>query len=119
MSNLTLLRHPALAALHAQAAAWNRGDLDGYIALTHPDIIYLSGGSVVHGREALAARFRDRFPSPGSMGSLSVTVLDATLEAAQVSAVLAWELDAARGHALVVFVPTEDGWKLRYDATLA
>ena len=24
--------HPAIAALHAQAAAWNRGDLEGYLA---------------------------------------------------------------------------------------
>ena len=53
--------HPAIAALHAQAAAWNRGDLGGYLHWVHPDVVYVGASGPVHGREALAARYRERF----------------------------------------------------------
>jgi len=110
--------HPAIAALHAQAAAWNRGDLDGYLHRVHPDVVYVGADGPVHGRAALSARYRQRFASPEAMGTLSVTVLDVEPGEQQLSAVVAWALPEAHGTALVVFVETAAGWLLRYDATV-
>ena len=110
--------HPALDALHAQAAAWNRGDLEGYLQRVHSDVVYVGASGPVHGRAALAARYRERFTSPETMGTLTVTVLDVTPGEQQLSAVIAWALPEANGTALVVFVETTAGWRLRYDATV-
>lgn len=70
----------------------------------------------MRGRAALSARYRERFTSPESMGTLSLTVLDVTPSQHQLSAVIAWSLPGAHGTALVVFVETDAGWRLRYDA---
>lgn len=105
--------HPALDTIRAQVDAWNRGDLDGYIALTHPDIVYIRGDGLIRGREALRERYT------AAEGQLSVTIEDHLLGAEQATLVLAWALEGATGRALVVCVPGPDGWRLRYDATLA
>jgi len=106
--------HPALSAIDAQAAAWSRGDLDGYMAHVHPDVVYLRPGGLIRGRDALAARYR----AGGPMAPLTVTVLDAELGTEHASIVLSWATGGQSGQALVVFVPTPAGWKMRHDATL-
>lgn len=110
--------HPAIDTLHRQAAAWNRGDLSSYLTLVHPDVVYLSGGIMLRGRDALDAHYRGR----DMAGPLSLDILDASLGAEQASVVLAWALGdhGPRGKALVVLVPGEGGtWQLLHDATLS
>ena len=124
---MTTSPHPALAALRAQAAAWSRGDLDGYLARVHPDVVYVRADALVCGRDALAAAYRRSYGDPAGMGHLTVEVLDAVLSSAQAALVIRWALDGRGGRALVVFVPPppaaeeggDGGWLLRQDATLA
>lgn len=59
--------------LDAQVAAWNRGDLEGFMAgyWRSPELVFLSGGSVTRGWEATLARYRARYQAEGrEMGRL-------------------------------------------------
>lgn len=81
-------------------AAWNRGDLDGYLASywDSNQTLWISGGSRVRGRDAIASAYKARFSTPGRMGKLTVTDLEID--------VLTTEDAIAFGH-----------WKLIFDAS--
>lgn len=61
------------AVLDAQAAAWNRGDLDGFMAgYWHSDeLTFCSGGDVTKGWQGTYDRYRKRYQADGrEMGRL-------------------------------------------------
>lgn len=59
-------RRAALALLDHGAAAWNRGDLAGFVSDYAFDATFVTRDSVVHGRPAIAARYAPRF-RPGAV----------------------------------------------------
>lgn len=62
------------AVLDAQVAAWNRGDLSGYMAgyAQTPDLTFYSGGTVTHGWQPTLDRYRRRYQQEGRvMGQLT------------------------------------------------
>ena len=74
--------HQRIRALfESGCAAWNRGDIDGYLAdYWHSDELrWVSEGTVRYGFEAIAAGFKARFDSPDNMGRLEVANLDIQL----------------------------------------
>jgi len=68
------------AVLRAQEAAWNRGDVDGFMAAGYwhsPELTFLSGGSWTRGYEPVLARYRARYLGEGrEMGRLAFTDLE-------------------------------------------
>jgi beta-aspartyl-peptidase (threonine type) len=71
------LRH----MLDAQTAAWNRGDLEGFMKgyWKSPELTFFSGDTIYKGWEATLERYRQRYKAPGKeMGQLSFT--DETIE---------------------------------------
>jgi hypothetical protein len=103
---------PFETALQAQVDAWNRGDLDGYLACCAPDIVYVSAAGVVRGREALATRYGT------ASGQLSVQVSDVERGADQVTHVARWSVGDRGGYALLVW-RWQGAWLLAWDATIA
>ena len=69
------------ALFESGCAAWNRGDIDGYLAYYwHSDKVrWVSEGTVRYGFEAIAAGFKARFASPDNMGRLEVANLEIQL----------------------------------------
>ena len=69
------------ALFESACAAWNRGDIDGYLAdYWHSDKVrWVSEGTVRYGFDAIAAGFKARFASPGNMGRLEVANLEIQL----------------------------------------
>ena len=65
----------------SSCAAWNRGDIDGYLAAySHSDNVrWVSEGIVRYGFEAIAAACKARFDLPDNMGSLEVANLEIQL----------------------------------------
>jgi len=61
------------AMLKAQDAAWNAGDIDGFMHGYWPsdDLRFASGGDVVRGYEATLARYKVRYPGREGMGVLT------------------------------------------------
>jgi uncharacterized protein (TIGR02246 family) len=61
------------ALLDAQVAAWNRGDLEGFMAgyWRSPELVFCSGATVTKGWEQTLERYRKRYQSEGrEMGQL-------------------------------------------------
>lgn len=63
------------AMLKAQDAAWNEGDIDGFMTGYWPseDLRFASGGDVVHGFDATLARYKARYPGREGMGALTTS----------------------------------------------
>ena len=66
------------ARFDAGRAAWNRGDIEGYLAgyWDSERTRWASGATVILGKKAIAAAFRSRFPSPQQMGTIEMTDLE-------------------------------------------
>lgn len=118
--------HPALAALRAQDEAWNRGDLEGFMAgyWRSPDLTFYSGGSVRRGWDEVHARYRARYQSEGrEMGRLSMENLSVEPLGKKAALVRGrWRLDFRNGSRLgglftVVMRKFPDGWKVVHDHT--
>lgn len=58
--------------------AWNRGDIDQYLAVywNSERTRWVTGGTVIRGKEAIAPAVKARFPSPDSMGTIHITRLE-------------------------------------------
>ncbi len=70
------------AVLDAQVEAWNRGDLDGFLAsYSHTqDLSFFSGDTVTTGYNAIAERYKKRYgTSPETMGHLAFENLEITV----------------------------------------
>jgi hypothetical protein len=69
--------------LDKQITAWNRGDLEGFMAgyWKSPDLVYLSNKTVVRGWQTLLDRYRQFYqpPNEGKMGTLSLPEEEITI----------------------------------------
>jgi ketosteroid isomerase-like protein len=67
------------ATLEAQVAAWNRKDLEGYMAgyWKSPELTFFGGKEITKGWQATLDRYRQRYQSGGrEMGTLSFDGLE-------------------------------------------
>src|ERR1041384_1599446 len=107
--------------LAQQAAAWNRGDLDTFLAgYWRSDRTVFAGGDKVHrGFEAMARRYREAYPTKEKMGRLSFSNLTfEQLESERAVVTGAWELEIAGsekrpgGVFTLIWRRFSDGWKI-------
>lgn len=65
------------AILDAQVAAWNRGDLEGYLQgyWASPALRFVGSRGLLHGIDALRAHYRRGCPEGGHWGTLAFTDL--------------------------------------------
>jgi ketosteroid isomerase-like protein len=63
--------------LAEQAAAWNRGDLVAFTSVYADDATFVSPSGLQHGREAVLARYRQKYPDRRAMGRLGLEVTEA------------------------------------------
>ena len=114
--------------LHTQQDAWNRHDLEGFMAgyFQSPDLTFFSGAQEQHGWQATLERYRARYAGPGhEMGELEFS--DLRIEMLGLNAAFvrgAWHLAMPLGktpHGLftLVFRRTTQGWKIIHDHTSA
>ena len=112
------------SVLEAQAAAWNRGDLEGYMAgyLRSDALVFTSGGKIRHGWQDAYDHYKARYGSDkASMGALTFEVLEIDPIGADGAVVLGrWKLagpQAAGGVFSVVLERRAEGWKIIHDHT--
>jgi ketosteroid isomerase-like protein len=116
------------AVLDEQVAAWNRGDLEGYMAgyWSSPDLTFFSGGTVTKGWQPTLERYRKRYQSGGhEMGKLEFTNLSIEMLGPE-SAVARgrWHLamkngQQPRGLFTVIFRKFPESWKIVHDHSSA
>jgi ketosteroid isomerase-like protein len=112
--------------LRTQQQAWNRHDLEGFMAgyWNSPDLTFFSGANQTGGWQATLDRYKAKYDSPGhEMGTLAFTDLRIEMlgyDAAFVRG--AWQLtlsDGKKPHGLftLVFRRMINGWKIVHDHT--
>ena len=70
---------PVRALLDAQVVAWNRGDLESFMAgyWRSPELVFCSGATVSKGWDATLERYRKRYQAEGrEMGTLRFESLE-------------------------------------------
>jgi beta-aspartyl-peptidase (threonine type) len=110
-----------------QAAAWNRGDLEGFMSegyMRSEELTFYSGGSISHGYDAMLEHYRKSYQAAGrEMGQLAFTDFD-PLPLDNEHAVMRgrWRLHFEKqedvgGLFTLVFVHTGVGWRIVHDHT--
>jgi ketosteroid isomerase-like protein len=114
--------------LHLQQEAWNRGDLETFMAVywNSPELTFFSGAKEHDGWQAALDRYRAAYASPGhEMGKLEFSGLRIEMLAPDAGFVRgAWGLTMTDGktpHGLftLVFRKFPGGWKIVHDHTSA
>ncbi len=114
------------SVLDAQVEAWNRGDLEGFMATywRSPDLVFCSGATVTRGWDDTLARYRKRYQSEGrEMGRLrfdSIDVLSLGDDAALARG--AWHLVTSdgkepRGLFTLLLRRLDGAWRIVHDHT--
>ena len=111
--------------LDDQVKAWNKGDLDGFMAgyWKHDDLRFISGGQTLRGWKSLKERYEKTYRSEGKeMGKLKFDAVDVELLGDSAALVHGkWEVtttkDAVNGMFTLLFRKQPNGWKIIHDHT--
>lgn len=107
--------------IESQCAAWNAGDLEGFVARVGRDVVYVTGSGLVQGQEALLEAYRgDWRDKPGGRLTIEVERVIDHGEAATaiVQFWLAGSSHDRTGWSLLTFARNGERWELIADATL-
>jgi uncharacterized protein (TIGR02246 family) len=112
------------AVLDAQAAAWNRGDIEGYMDgyARSADTVFVSGDRVTRGWQTVLERYKKAYDTREKMGALTFSDVEITLLSKDAAIVLGrWHLqrskDEPHGRFTLLFRKTKAGWKIVHDHT--
>jgi beta-aspartyl-peptidase (threonine type) len=119
--------------LDAQAAAWNKGDLDGFMVGYWNDekLTFIGGADITFGWKKTKERYEKRYKSEGrEMGKLAFSELHVDVLSANAAMVrgkyeLTFEKQTdpkkktARGRFTLILKKFPDGWKVTHDHTSA
>ncbi len=112
--------------LDAQVAAWNQGDLDGFMTgyWHSPDLTFFSAAKVTSGWQATLDRYRERYQAegPDKMGTLSFSDLEIDLLGPDSAFVRGrWRLVTSKeplgGLFTLLFKKKPEGWRIVHDHT--
>ena len=114
------------AVLRTQQAAWNRGDIDGFMSgYAHAgSTIFVSEDKVMRGWETVRERYRKKYSDRAKMGILTFSDVEITPLARDAAVVLGrGQLkragDHPHGRFTLILRPANDGWRIVYDHTSA
>lgn len=110
--------------LDEQTAAWNRGDIDGFMKgyWNSPEMTFVSGNSVTKGWQPTLERYKKGYNTRAKMGVLSFSELEITMLGKNAALVLGRftlvrETDKPTGLFTLTFRKFKDGWKIILDHT--
>jgi ketosteroid isomerase-like protein len=108
--------------LDAQAAAWNRGDIEGYMDGydRSPNTEFVGGDNISRGWQTVLDRYKKNYNSREKMGTLTFSDLEITLLSKDAALVLGrWRLkrtnDEPHGTFSLIFRKTKAGWRIIHD----
>ncbi len=112
------------AVIEAQAAAWNRGDVAGYMEgyAREDSTTFVSGDAVTRGWQTVLDRYKARYDTRAKMGTLAFTELEfKPLSEFYIMATGRWQLtrdaDTPHGRFTLIFRRTNAGWRIVHDHT--
>ena len=114
------------AVLEAQVAAWNRGDIDGFMQgyAQSEQLRFAGGAQVTYGWKATRDNYVLRYPNRAAMGTLSFTDLGIDVLAADAANIfgrwsLAREKDNPHGVFSLTMLKGDARWKIVTDHSSA
>lgn len=112
------------AVMDSQAAAWNRGDIDGFMEgyWKSDETLFLSGDSVTRGWQTVLDRYKRNYSSREKMGTLAFTELEVKPVNDEMAIVIGrWQLtrasDSPGGRFTLIFRRLPEGWRITHDHT--
>jgi ketosteroid isomerase-like protein len=112
------------AVLDAQAAAWNRGDIEGYMDGYEraETTTFVSGDTVTRGWQTVLDRYKARYDTREKMGTLAFSELEIKpLSPFYAQATGRWQLtraaDTPAGRFTLILRRTDKGWRVVHDHT--
>jgi len=113
-----------VAVMDAQAAAWNRGDVDEFMRgyWNSSELVFVSGDGVTRGWQPTLDRYKKNYNSREKMGVLKFSDLEIDVLSKTSAVVLgSWSLirsnDNPHGKFTLIFKKFGDGWKIIHDHT--
>ena len=110
--------------MEAQAAAWNRGDLEGFMQgyWKSEKLTFVSGVNVTRGWQPTLDRYKKSYDSRAKMGTLTFSGLEITMLGNDAAVVLGdWSLarekDTPHGKFTLTFRKFKEGWRIIIDHT--
>ena len=114
------------AVLDSQSAAWNQGDIEGYMEgyWKSDSLLFTSAGKIQRGYRATLEKYRKTYDTREKMGTLKFSGLEITILSPDVASVFGhWELrrkdDRPGGVFTLILRKFPDGWKIVHDHTSA
>lgn len=111
------------AVMNEQAAAWNRGDLESFMAgYWKSDQLVFVSSRVTRGWQPTLDNYKKSYPDKAAMGTLSFTDLEVTVLSKDAAVVLgSWmlkrEKDEPKGKFTLIFRKFKEGWRIVHDHT--
>ena len=111
------------AVLEAQAAAWNRGDIDAYMDgyAREETTTFISGDTVTRGWKTVLDRYKRSYATREKMGTLAFSELDIKPLGDFYIVTGTWQLtrqgDTPRGRFTLLLRRTPAGWRVFHDHT--
>jgi uncharacterized protein (TIGR02246 family) len=112
------------AVIEAQAAAWNRGDVEGYMEgyAKEDSTTFVSGDTITRGWQTVLDRYKARYDTRAKMGTLTFSELEfKPLGPYYIMATGRWHLaregDEPHGRFTLIFRRTAAGWRIVHDHT--
>ncbi len=110
--------------MDAQTAAWNAGDIDGFMRgyWNSPELVFVSSANITRGWQPTADRYKKNYDSRAKMGTLMFSDLEIKVLSKDSAVVLgSWALarekDNPKGKFTLIFRKFKDGWKIVHDHT--
>ena len=107
-----------------QAVAWNKGDIDGFMAgyWKSEKLTFISGTDVTRGWQPTLDRYKKSYDSRAKMGVLTFSDLEFTILGKDAAVVLgSWSLtrdkDNPHGKFTLTFRKFKEGWRIIMDHT--
>jgi ketosteroid isomerase-like protein len=114
------------AVISAQAAAWDRGDIDGFMNgyARSGATEFISGDKLTRGWQTVRDRYKKKYDSREKMGTLTFSELKITRLSSEAAFVIGrWRLDRKKdkphGRFTLLFRHTPAGWRIVHDHTSA
>jgi ketosteroid isomerase-like protein len=110
------------AVMSAQEAAWNRGDIDGFMnGYARSDATeFISGDKLTRGWQTVRDRYKKKYDSRAMMGTLHFSELKITRLSGDTALVIGcWRLDRKNdkphGRFTLLFRRRPEGWRIVHD----
>ena len=112
------------AVMDAQVAAWNRGDIDGYMDgyVRSDKLEFVSNGKITRGWQTVRDRYRKKYSSREAMGRLKFSDIEIRMLKPNLATVVGrWQLtrkkDSPHGSFVLTFRRQPEGWRIVHDQT--